>query len=289
MPFTARMLQECNPFDSYYQFSVSIVSPTGIVYASENMKSSFEYRRAFTAPTLSYCSTKTCGWASLTGVIKVPQNAVDGNYQVKIRLTPRYASSASAAKTLVMAGYLSTSKQPPYIPSADVKIAAGSDGVLACYLTDVIPAQADKYSITGTDWRLSINGVLVDEASNFELASTDNGRTINLTHGPLTSRFVDVAQTRIYSYMFANLDKGSTYSCGVAFHTTNGVGPFNTVSMVSTVKTNGFGVIPDPVVKIPPVPKKKIATIVCSKGKSTKTVKGIAPKCPKGYKVTVKK
>lgn len=42
-----------------------------------------------------------------------------------------------------------------------------------------------------------------------------------------------------------------------------------------------------PVVKAPVVKKPVIKTIVCVKGKSTKTIKGTNPKCPKGY--TLKK
>lgn len=286
LPFRTSVIQECNPYETAYQFSVSVVSPTGVVYASENMKSAFTYKDRFSSPTLSYCSTKTCGWATLSGVIKLPPTASDGQYSVKIRLTPSNASSALAAKSFFMKGFLSTYKQPPFIPSPALQI-ANADGVIGCYIPDVIPTEAVKYAISGTSWRLSVNGQVVDEVSNLPLATTDNGQTINLKHGPLTTRYVEEAKARIYSFLFVNQDKGSTYSCSVAFQTANGTGPFALVSQTSKITTNGFDVVPEPVASAPAKPA--LRTIICTKGKFTKTVRSTKPVCPKGYKLKASK
>jgi len=284
LPVAVSMIQDCNPSATTYQFSVSLVSPSGTIYASENMKSSYYLKSRLNAPILSYCSTRACGWAESAGIIRFPASAPLGTYQVKIRITPSNASSVLAAKTFYMKGFLSTSKQPPYIPTAAVQIAS-SEGIIACYLPDVVPTEATKYAISGTYWKLSVDGRQVDEVANLPLATTDNAQTIQLKHGPLTTRYVEEAKARIYSFIFANQDKGSTYSCSVAFQTANGTGPFTTVSQVSTVKSNGLYAVPEAATPTPIPAKPVFKSISCIKGKILKTVKAVRPVCPKGFKL----
>lgn len=278
--FTLELNQDCRAWVDAYKVSVTLVADSGETYASENHVGDFTYRNRLSAPTLSYCSTSTCGSASIEGMIRVPASAPNGKYKIKVRISPWGATTTTQNQTLLMNGFLSTTPQARFLPSiSKLTAAAALEGQISCSFADFVDSAIASFSILGSDWEIYEDGVLVDKYVNFPIAKSDNLNVLPLKHGYLMSTFLESTGARMYAYGVANQKIGSTYECRVAVNTSFGSGPFVKASAKSTVQTQGIDVI----AKATPPSTPKATTIYCKKGKVVKTIKSLTKKCPSGY------
>ena len=276
---TLQTIQDCKAWNNAYKISVILVAENGDNFASENMTSEFLYSSRNSAPTLSYCSTSTCGTAVLKGYVNLPATSPEGKYQIKVRVTPWGSINSSDTKTFTMKGFLSTTPQPRYIPALEkVNLAVTKDGVITCYITDFVDTAVSAFSITGSNWEIYEDGLLVDSFNNYPLATSDNAAITQLKHGYMMTMFNEAANTRLYAYGVANQKIGSTYECRSSIATKFGNGAQAKASVKSTVRTLGVEVV-----ETAPITPPKTLTIFCKKGKVVKTVRSTKPKCPSGY------
>lgn len=296
LPFEAQINQSCLAWNNAYAINVSLISPSGKVYAGSTSTSSFTYSDKYSAPLLSYCSTEICGWARIQGSIQIPADAPGGQYRVNVRITsnwPSYSKDLSFDMATTLGMPLSASDMPAINTLA---IANGSTSPIVCYFTEFTTSGIATFGITGSDWVISEDGSVIDTYENLPLSTSDQLVFYTLKHGVISVGKNAAAGIRLYSYSVANQKKGSTYTCKVAIHALTGAGMPSDVSAVAPVATNHFDVVtdvqtpsPSPTASATPHPttaptQKKLKTIYCLKGKTLKLVKAATPKCPNGYK-----
>jgi hypothetical protein len=103
-------------------------------------------------------------------------------------------------------------------------------------------------------------GLSLDKSGKLDSIQTTNGLKFTSKEG---------AGPIIYSYAIRNQEKGATYECSVAIRTKNGTGPYATINFKGTMNSKDFN----------------LQTVTCIKGKLTKKITAVNPKCPSGYKV----
>ena len=175
----------------------------------------------------------------------------------------------------------------------------GDDGNITCYTTDFTPSAISTYEIVGTRWRISAKNLAGQTAIldqyDWGLGVQSNGDAIReyTFNGAKISLITN--GTIVYAYNPRNVTAGFGYECSVAIRTKNSVGRYATQVVFAKGNTKDFNQVevnqPTPAKTIPPkviptpTPQAKKTTITCIKGKLTKKVTAVKPKCPAGYKL----
>ena len=160
-----------------------------------------------------------------------------------------------------------TSEINPNIPLTKVASFNLNNGQIGCNTSEFTKAAIDRYEIIGTRWRIKIldikSGARILDEYNWGL-SLDSVQTTN----GLKFSSKEGTDPIIYAYTIRNQAKGATYECSVAIRTKNGNGPYSIIKFRGTMNSKDFN----------------LQTITCIKGKVTKEVTAVGPKCPAGYK-----
>jgi hypothetical protein len=298
LPFEAQINQSCLAWNNAYAINVSLISPSGKVYAGSTSTSSFTYSDKYSAPLLSYCSTEICGWARIQGSVQLPSDAPGGQYIVSIHIVsnwPSYSKDLSFNMSTTLGMPLSASDIPTIQTLA---IAHGSTGPVVCYFTEFTPAGVASFGITGSDWSISEDGSVIDTYENLPLSNSDKLVFYTLNHGIISVGMNTAAGTRLYSYTVTDQKKDSKYACRVAINTNTGAGTPAEVSALAPVSTKHLDILTDGSESAAPSPapsatatatptkspaKSLLKTIYCLKGRTLKIVKSASPRCPSGY------
>ena len=160
-----------------------------------------------------------------------------------------------------------TSEINPNIPLTKVASFNLNNGQIGCNTSEFTKAAIDRYEIIGTRWRIKIldikSGARILDEYNWGL-SLDSVQTTN----GLKFSSKEGTDPIIYAYTIRSQAKGATYECSVAIRTKNGNGPYSIIKFRGTMNSKDFN----------------LQTITCIKGKVTKEVTAVGPKCPAGYK-----
>jgi hypothetical protein len=175
----------------------------------------------------------------------------------------------------------------------------GDDGNITCYTPDFTPSAVSTYEIVGTRWRVSAKNLsgqtAILDQYDWDLGVQSNGDAIREYTFNGAKISLIVSGNIIYAYGPRNVTAGFGYECSVAVRTKNSVSRYATQVLFAKGNTKDFNQvpvnqptaapsIPAKVIPSPTVQAKK-TSITCVKGKLTKKVTAVKPKCPSGYKI----
>jgi hypothetical protein len=296
--------ENCRAWANSYLAAGEVVFQDGSKASFNLSESNFRYREKFSGSIDSYCFTNICGTATLNGSFQVP-NSAQGSAILTLKITYNQASTSTTQFSPITSQYrysrvlfagtatttpTSTNGIDEKIPLTDITMVSGEDGNITCYTTDFTPEATATHNIIGTRWRISVKNLdgqttILDEY-DWGLGVQANGDAVReyTTNGGKISLIT--SGTIIYAYNPRNVTKDFGYECSVAIRTKNSVGRFATEVIFAKGNTVDFNPVPatQPTPASSPSPKAKKSTITCTKGKITKKVTAIKPKCPAGYK-----
>jgi len=289
-----------------YSFESELISPSGKVVAL-SLKSQYISKSEYSF----YCWGTTCQTIMLTYGANLPVESEIGKYS--LRFTARWLgvkcvgtvceSGISLSKSIDAKGALeilgeptptpapaptptptpaptptptpaSPSETNQIIPMTKVTSFNLNNGQIGCSTSEFTKDAIDQYEIIGTRWRIEILDVknrsrILDEY-NLGLSPEKNGKPVSIqTTNGLRFSSKEGNAPIIYAYAIRNQEKGATYECSVAVRTKNGDGPYSNIKFIGTTNSKDFN----------------LQTISCTKGKLSKKVSAVNPKCPAGYKV----
>ena len=270
-----------------YSFETELISPSGKVVAL-SLESEYVSKNEFSL----YCWGRTCQMTMLKYRANLPVESEIGKYS--LRFTARWLgvkcmgtvceSGVSLSKSIEAKGALEILGEPTATPTPSdemnlniplTKMASFNlnNGQIGCNTTEFTKDTIDQYEIIGTRWQIKIldvnRGARVLDEYNWGLSLGKNGELVSSqTTNGLKFSSKEGTSPIVYAYAIRNQEKGATYECSVAIRTKNGNGPYSTVSFKGTMNSKDFN----------------LQTITCIKGKVTKKVNAVSPKCPSGFK-----
>jgi hypothetical protein len=286
--FSILLSEDCRAWTNAYSFDISLTSPSGKIY-STNLVESGRHRYENNTNVYAYCFLNICSLSSLTGNITLPNDSTAGKYVLSLhavanspiienRGTVKYWSWGSVFSIAAAPG------DPIGFPQVSLMSTENSgNGPETCFTFDLNSALVASSQVTGIHWLIRQTG-LQDALDDFIYPlppDVDKGGPAGdaMKNGNAFST-VQPSGAVAVGYVFRNTILANEYSCQMSFIGAQGEGAPVVTTFTSQIVTANFKLIPTVSIK----KSKKTITCVSSKNRRlTKTISGLAPKCPPGY------